>query len=129
MIVPMSATDELAHARELTIDGHSRRALRVAWRAADSALMENDGDVLAELAELAESIAVATTGKDATSAGQLAAYCRHSVAEGGVESHSVISRISRIRRPRRTCPDCAEKVPKEARVCRYCGYRFDTEPA
>ncbi len=124
----MSAAEDLHSARVHLAAGHVRRALSAAWRAADAALLEGDSLTLQSVIPLAEQIGHVATGGQSRDAEQLASYCTHALdgAGGGVESHSILSRISRWRQPRRTCPDCAEQISAQARVCRYCGFRFDT---
>ena len=126
----MSASDEVRKATDYLANGHPRRALSVAWRAADTSLREGDAEALRAIMAICEALHEDPDKRVASDARQLSSYCRHTLdgAGGGVESHTIIARISRMREPKRVCPDCAEKVLRRARVCRFCGYRF-ADPA
>jgi hypothetical protein len=125
----MSASQDLQSAQDHLAAGRLSRSLRAAWRATDAALREGDAATLRSVIVIAEQARQSPDPGVARDADRLLSYCQHTLdgAGGGVESHSVLSRLSRIRQPRRTCPDCAERIPVQARVCRYCGFRFDPE--
>jgi hypothetical protein len=124
--IPMSPYDDVLRARKHLASGHLRRSLAAAWIAADAALRDGDADTLRAVIDIAADLQSTTDERVSRDAQRLAAYCQHSIdgAGGGIESHSILSRISRMGRARRSCPDCAERIPAEARVCRYCGFRL-----
>lgn len=122
----MSAAEDAQAARDHLAHGHARRALSEAWRAADAALREGAAEALREVIAIAEELQRSTDDRVSRDAQRLTSYCQHTLdgAGGGVESHSLLSRLSRLRQSRRACPDCAEQIPVQARVCRFCGFRF-----
>ncbi len=122
----MSASDEVRKATDYLANGHPRRSLSAAWRAADSSLREGDADALRAIIAMCDELVEHPDRRVANDARQLSSYCQHTLdgAGGGVESHTIIARLSRMRQPKRVCPDCAEKVQQRARVCRFCGFRF-----
>ena len=126
----MSASEEVRKATDYLANGHPRRSLSAAWRAADTSLREGDAEALRAIMTMCEELLENPDKRVASDARQLSSYCQHTLdgAGGGVESHTIIARISRMREPKRVCPDCAEKVLRRARVCRFCGYRF-ADPA
>ena len=122
----MSASDEVRKATEYLANGHPRRSLSVAWRAADTSLREGDADALRAIIAICKQLLEHADKRVANDARQLSSYCQHTLdgAGGGVESHTIIARLSRMRQPKRVCPDCAEKLQQRALVCRFCGFRF-----
>ena len=126
----MSASDEVRKSTDYLSNGHPRRSLSAAWRAADTSLREGDAEALRAIIAMCDGLLDHPDKRVASDARRLSFYCQHTLdgAGGGVESHTIIARLSRMRQPKRVCPDCAEKVQQRARMCRFCGHRF-ADPA
>ena len=52
----MSASDEVRKATDYLANGHPRRSLSVAWRAADTSLREGDADALRAIIAICDQL-------------------------------------------------------------------------
>lgn len=126
----MRPSEHLELAQAEWAQGNARKAVAAAWDAVNRAMDRGDDSVMRGAAELARTIADATSGSVAQEARRLADYCDSCLAGvgSGTQAESLLNMITGWRR-RRSCPDCAESIARNARVCPHCGFRLAPPPA
>lgn len=128
-VLDVRPSEHLELAQAEWVRGNARKAVAAAWDAVNRAMDRGDDSVMRGAAELARTIAGATSGSVAEEARRLTDYCDGCLAGvgSGTQAESLLNMITGWRR-RRSCPDCAESIARNARVCPHCGYRLAPPP-